>query len=73
MTFGSSPIVGAAQTLLSLTQASSTFHVSLATLGKFDLHAVKVKVKVKVKAKQPVYRPEGSKRFRFPNFMTIGT
>lgn len=69
MTFGSSPIVGAAQTLLSLTQASSTFHVSLATLGKFDLHAVKVKVK----AKQPVYRPEGSKRFRFPNFMTIGT
>jgi hypothetical protein len=68
-----SPIVGAAQTLLSLTQACSTTYVSLATLGKFDLHAVKVKVKVKVKTKQPLYRPEDPRRFRFPNFMTIST
>ena len=64
-----SPIAGAARTLLSLTQASSTIHVSLATLEKFDLHAVKVREKVK----QPLYRPEGSRRFRFPVFMTIGT
>ena len=62
-----SPIVGAAQTLLSLTQASSTIYVSLATLGKFDLLAVKVKTK------QNLYRPEDSRRFRFQNFMTIGT
>jgi hypothetical protein len=43
--------------------------MSLATIGKLHLHAVKVKVK----AKQPLYRPEGSRRFRFSNFMTIAT
>jgi hypothetical protein len=43
--------------------------VSLATLEKFGLYAVKVRKKVK----QPLYRPEGSRTFRFPVFMTIGT